>query len=105
MLGKTRDKLEKSKRYKENHFFSISLLAPKKKLYICVLFHTLWKLLKDQFVSVAKTMFENLEVLAAMLEPITIGTMGTQKPYRFSFEQYVQEARTKMPTRKAAGKK
>lgn len=50
-------------------------------------------------------MFENLEVLAAMLEPITIGTMGTQKPYRFSFEQYVQEARTKMPTRKAAGKK
>lgn len=29
--------------------------------------------------------------------------MGTQKPYRFSFEQYVQEARTKMPTRKAAG--
>ncbi|CAD0199330.1 unnamed protein product [Chrysodeixis includens] len=37
-----------------------------------------------------------------MMEPISIGTMGTQKPYRFGFEQYVQEARTKLPTRKAA---
>lgn len=45
-----------------------------------------------------------MDVLSAILEPITIGTMGTQKPYRFTFEQYVQEARTKMPTRKAAGK-
>lgn len=83
--------------------FFLFRFCPIEKVF--VLFHTLWKLLKDQFVSVAKTMFENLEVLAAMLEPITIGTMGTQKPYRFSFEQYVQEARTKMPTRKAAGKK
>lgn len=56
-------------------------------------------------ISVAKTMFENMEVLASLFEPITIGTMGTQKPYRFNFEQYVQEARTKMPTRKAAGKR
>lgn len=38
------------------------------------------------------------------MEPITLGTVGTQKPYRFTFEQYVQEARTKMPSRKAAGK-
>ncbi|XP_063825285.1 uncharacterized protein LOC135074834 [Ostrinia nubilalis] len=52
---------------------------------------------------VAKAIFENLEVLASIMEPITIGTMGTQKPYRFNFEQYVQEARNKMPTRKAAG--
>ncbi|XP_028174666.1 uncharacterized protein LOC114363206 [Ostrinia furnacalis] len=51
---------------------------------------------------VAKAIFENLEVLASIMEPITIGTMGTQKPYRFNFEQYVQEARNKMPTRKAA---
>ncbi|XP_075973496.1 uncharacterized protein LOC142974832 [Anticarsia gemmatalis] len=51
---------------------------------------------------VAKAIFENIDVLSALMEPISIGTMGTQKPYRFSFEQYVQEARTKMPTRKAA---
>ncbi|XP_061377140.1 uncharacterized protein LOC116773957 [Danaus plexippus] len=51
---------------------------------------------------VAKATFENLEVLSSILEPLTIGTMGTQKPYRFTFEQYVQEAKTKMPTRKAA---
>lgn len=54
-------------------------------------------------VIVAKATFENLEVLSSILEPLTIGTMGTQKPYRFTFEQYVQEAKTKMPTRKAAG--
>lgn len=53
--------------------------------------------------AVAKAMFENMEVLSSVMEPITLGTMGTQKPYRFPFEQYVQEARTKMPTRKAAG--
>lgn len=51
----------------------------------------------------AKAIFENMDVLSAVLEPLTIGTVGTQKPYRFTFEQYVQEARTKMPTRKAAG--
>ncbi|CAK1547168.1 unnamed protein product [Leptosia nina] len=51
---------------------------------------------------VAKSMFENLDVLSSFLEPLTIGTMGTQKPFRFNFEQYVQEARTKMPSRKAA---
>ncbi|XP_034830824.2 uncharacterized protein [Maniola hyperantus] len=51
---------------------------------------------------VAKAIFENLEVFSSLLEPLTIGTMGTQKPFRFQFEQYVQEARTKMPTRKAA---
>ncbi|KAM3964426.1 LOW QUALITY PROTEIN: uncharacterized protein ACR2FA_001406 [Aphomia sociella] len=51
---------------------------------------------------VVKTIFENMEVLSTLLEPVTIGTMGTQKPYRFTFEQYVQEARTKMPSRKAA---
>ncbi|KAI8435944.1 hypothetical protein MSG28_004112 [Choristoneura fumiferana] len=51
---------------------------------------------------VAKAIFENMDVLASVLEPITLGTMGTQKPYRFDFEQYVQEARTKMPGRKAA---
>ncbi|CAH0397906.1 unnamed protein product [Chilo suppressalis] len=51
---------------------------------------------------VAKAIFENMEVMASSMEPITVGTMGTQKPYRFNFEQYVQEARTKMPTRKAA---
>ncbi|CAB3230103.1 unnamed protein product [Arctia plantaginis] len=50
----------------------------------------------------AKAIFENLDILTSMMEPITVGTMGTQKPYRFSFEQYVQEARTKTPTRKAA---
>lgn len=43
-------------------------------------------------------------MFSTLLEPLTIGTMGTQKPFRFKFEQYVQEARTKMPTRKAAGK-
>ncbi|XP_053608018.1 uncharacterized protein LOC128673889 [Plodia interpunctella] len=51
---------------------------------------------------VAKAMFENMDVLSSFMEPITIGTMGTQKPYRFTFEQYVQEARTKMPSRKAS---
>ncbi|KAG6442334.1 UPF0764 protein C16orf89 homolog [Manduca sexta] len=51
---------------------------------------------------VAKAMLENLEVLSSVLEPLTLGTLGTQKPYRFNFEQYVQEARTKMPSRKAA---
>ncbi|XP_049869284.1 UPF0764 protein C16orf89 homolog [Pectinophora gossypiella] len=51
---------------------------------------------------VSKAIFENLDVLATIMEPITLGTMGTQKPYRFDFEQYVKEARTKMPTRKAA---
>ncbi|XP_063361688.1 UPF0764 protein C16orf89 homolog [Cydia amplana] len=51
---------------------------------------------------VAKAIFENLDVLSSIMEPITLGTMGTQKPYRFDFEQYVQEARTKMPGRKAA---
>ncbi|XP_061713391.1 UPF0764 protein C16orf89 homolog [Cydia pomonella] len=51
---------------------------------------------------VAKAIFENLDVLSSFMEPITLGTMGTQKPYRFDFEQYVQEARTKMPGRKAA---
>ncbi|XP_072932022.1 uncharacterized protein [Epargyreus clarus] len=51
---------------------------------------------------VSNAIFENLEVLSSLMEPLTIGTMGTQKPYRFSFEQYVQEARTKMPSRKAA---
>lgn len=51
----------------------------------------------------AKAIFENMDVLASVLEPITLGTMGTQKPYRFDFEQYVQEARNKMPGRKAAG--
>ncbi|CAH1645532.1 unnamed protein product [Spodoptera littoralis] len=51
---------------------------------------------------VAKAIFENMDVLSSLMEPISIGTMGTQKPYRFSFEQYVQEAKTKMPTRKAA---
>ncbi|KAJ2946020.1 hypothetical protein O0L34_g4940 [Tuta absoluta] len=51
---------------------------------------------------VAKSILENMEVLAQLMEPITVGTMGAQKPYRFTFEQYVQEARTKMPSRKAA---
>ncbi|CAH2037587.1 unnamed protein product, partial [Iphiclides podalirius] len=51
---------------------------------------------------VAKAIFENMDVLSSLMEPITLGTMGTQKPYRFDFEQYVQETRTKMPTRKAA---
>ncbi|XP_041978082.1 uncharacterized protein LOC121732306 [Aricia agestis] len=51
---------------------------------------------------VAKVIFENLEILSTIMEPLTLGTMGTQKPYRFDFEQYVQEARTKMPTRKVA---
>lgn len=45
-----------------------------------------------------------MEVYSLFLEPLTIGTMGTQKPFRFKFEQYVQEAKTKMPSRKAAGK-
>lgn len=56
------------------------------------------------FVLVGKAIFENMDVLSTMLEPITLGTMGTQKPYRFTFEQYVKEAKLKMPTRKAAGK-
>ncbi|XP_028044024.1 uncharacterized protein LOC114253360 [Bombyx mandarina] len=51
---------------------------------------------------VVKAIFENMDVLSSVLEPITLGTMGTQKPYRFTFEQYLQEARTKMPGRKAA---
>ncbi|XP_047529883.1 UPF0764 protein C16orf89 homolog [Vanessa atalanta] len=51
---------------------------------------------------VAKAIFENIDVFSSLLEPITIGTMGTQKPFRFNFEQYVQEAKTKMPSRKAA---
>ncbi|CAH4032664.1 unnamed protein product [Pieris brassicae] len=51
---------------------------------------------------VAKAIYENLDVLSSVMEPLTIGTMGTQKPFRFNFEQYVQEARTKMPSRKAA---
>ncbi|XP_050667034.1 UPF0764 protein C16orf89 homolog [Leptidea sinapis] len=51
---------------------------------------------------VAKAIFENMDVLASVMEPLTLGTMGTQKPFRFDFEQYVQEARTKMPSRKAA---
>lgn len=55
------------------------------------------------FVTVAKAIIENLDIFANLLEPLTIGTMGTQKPYRFTFEQYVQEARNKMPSRKAAG--
>lgn len=54
-------------------------------------------------MTVIKAIFENMDVLGSVMEPITLGTMGTQKPYRFDFEQYVQEARTKMPTRKAAG--
>lgn len=61
------------------------------------------KISYSSLLTVAKAIFENLEVLSSLMEPISIGTMGTQKPYRFSFEQYVQEARTKMPTRKAAG--
>lgn len=55
--------------------------------------------------AVVKAIFENMDVLSSVLEPITLGTMGTQKPYRFTFEQYLQEARTKMPSRKAAGNK
>ncbi|XP_038212069.1 uncharacterized protein LOC119832475 [Zerene cesonia] len=51
---------------------------------------------------VAKAIFENMDVLSSLFEPLTIGTMGTQKPFRFNFEQYLQEARTKMPSRKAA---
>lgn len=51
---------------------------------------------------VVKAILENIDVFSSVLEPITIGTMGTQKPFRFDFEQYVQEARTKMPTRKVA---
>ncbi|CAG5031513.1 unnamed protein product [Parnassius apollo] len=51
---------------------------------------------------VSKTIFENMDVLSSLMEPLTLGTMGTQKPYQFTFEQYVQEARTKMPSRKAA---
>lgn len=49
-------------------------------------------------------MMENLDILSSTLEPLTLGTMGTQKPYRFEFEQYVKEARTKMPSRRVAGK-
>ncbi|CAG4979948.1 unnamed protein product [Colias eurytheme] len=51
---------------------------------------------------VAKAIFDNMDVLSSLFEPLTIGTMGTQKPFRFNFEQYLQEARTKMPSRKAA---
>ncbi|XP_013169222.1 PREDICTED: uncharacterized protein LOC106118972 [Papilio xuthus] len=51
---------------------------------------------------VVKAIIENMDVLSSLMEPLTLGTVGTQKPYRFNFEQYVQEARTKMPTRKAA---
>ncbi|CAH2236799.1 jg8558 [Pararge aegeria aegeria] len=51
---------------------------------------------------VSKAIIENIEVFSSLLDPLTIGTMGTQKPFRFNFEQYVQETRTKMPTRKAA---
>ncbi|CAG9094817.1 unnamed protein product [Plutella xylostella] len=51
---------------------------------------------------VAKALLDNMASVADALEPLTLGTVGTQKPYRFGFEQYVQEARTKMPSRQAA---
>lgn len=54
-------------------------------------------------ITVANAIFENMDVLSSMMEPLTLGTMGTQKPYRFDFETYVKEAKNKMPTRKAAG--
>lgn len=56
-------------------------------------------------VTVAKAIFENMDVLGSVMEPLTLGTMGTQKPYRFDFETYVREAKNKMPTRKAAGRR
>lgn len=75
-----------------------------RKYWLIIIIISVYHYTACVIITVAKAIFENIEILSSVMEPITLGTVGTQKPYRFTFEQYVQEARTKMPSRKAAGK-